>query len=992
MSSEQLPGVVQETKPRPQTRPSLVRGWSSPAWDISCRQPPAAASDDDDRESVASTARHSVSSRRGMPSLFNSYAGNFGRRSTMGPTSSVGVFSANAPVFDAELLQRWESEHARTSTQSAGSVGESSLVISSSPTKSYNIPFVEFSWLRRLRRKWKHFSLFGISSDPRPHIWGTRIKTDGRASKKSVDAIQRIVRDHESDGEMSLMLRDTRIKFSYFDLFETDRGTENTHMIRCFSRGANYLELVKIALAIEALGIAVLLICFWQVDPSKLFPPYELCLVDFIFDIFYLLCIVLELRTTILDHERGVEICNPRTILWRYFSSPFFWCEVMSLLVPAFLIRRLRELGLADGVVRPLVLVRVLRGWGVFHKPTKHRFIPNQLFIFSRLLGACLLFGHVLACVWYWFVFELLGTRTAGDLHLAPNSVGPANLVDYYGYSFNEGIYLLLAIDRQGKSTAEHLFLAFVLPFAALFHAYIFGEIFLVIQRMSALESRNQEHTLAVNEAMKVLGLSPALQLRIISYFTYERLHRNAHAFEELFRLLSPQLRFELHLYLYTDLIANTGLFRKSKPRIIREMVTLLNDIIFLPGDYVVRFGEHGDSMYFIISGKCAVLASDNETILSILERGSYFGEIALLTGVRRTAFVRSDVFCVLAQLTKSAFEPIIREFPEEIDILVGEIINVAEREKVREEAFRYYGIRGGGGTTRASMASAWAVTSSQSATDKRYSVPASAVDALHGEGRLRVPSTMFRRGSNLSNLTFNVQTSLSEAQQDPPSANDPTPNAGDIIVLSSPSPTKPPQVVVASETVEEFQPGDSDPMRRASDIGTRISDGGGRSSVQSSATLTEDVFQEKALPTEPARRSSSVRAWATLPGRALMSRLSMTKRMSLGSIGKSASISKNSEYSSVVPSQEAVVMDNKVVEEMRALRQQLTELMSRVVEIPSFLQDHQVHFAQAMAGAKESVVEDLWDRFGNMPIDIHELTLAFHDVVRMELGEDMNA
>ena len=39
----------------------------------------------------------------------------------------------------------------------------------------------------------------------------------------------------------------------------------------------------------------------------------------------------------------------------------------------------------------------------------------------------------------------------------------------------------------------------------------------------------------AVNQAMRSLGLAPDLQLRIITYFTYERLHRSHIGFNALF-------------------------------------------------------------------------------------------------------------------------------------------------------------------------------------------------------------------------------------------------------------------------------------------------------------------------------------------------------------------------------------------------------------------------------------------------------------------------
>ena len=63
-------------------------------------------------------------------------------------------------------------------------------------------------------------------------------------------------------------------------------------------------------------------------------------------------------------------------------------------------------------------------------------------------------------------------------------------------------------------------------PIGAIAHAYIFGQIILIVQRNNAIDTQNEEHTMHLKKAMRTLGLCPDLQLRILSYFTYERLHR----------------------------------------------------------------------------------------------------------------------------------------------------------------------------------------------------------------------------------------------------------------------------------------------------------------------------------------------------------------------------------------------------------------------------------------------------------------------------------
>jgi len=74
--------------------------------------------------------------------------------------------------------------------------------------------------------------------------------------------------------------------------------------------------------------------------------------------------------------------------------------------------------------------------------------------------------------------------------------------------------------------------------------------------------------------------------------------------------------------------------------------------------------------MYFIFKGSCSVL-TDNFTLLKRMEKGEHFGEVSLLTGQRRTAYVRSNSFSVLASLGKSNFDKIMREYPKQLELIM---------------------------------------------------------------------------------------------------------------------------------------------------------------------------------------------------------------------------------------------------------------------------------------------------------------------------------
>ncbi len=79
------------------------------------------------------------------------------------------------------------------------------------------------------------------------------------------------------------------------------------------------------------------------------------------------------------------------------------------------------------------------------------------------------------------------------------------------------------------------------------------------------------------------------------------------------------------------------------------------------PGERVIRRGDRGDGMYFLSAGAVEVKVADR-TIR--LEPGTYFGEMALLTGERRTADVIAVDFCKFLVLERRDFNQFMARHP----------------------------------------------------------------------------------------------------------------------------------------------------------------------------------------------------------------------------------------------------------------------------------------------------------------------------------------
>ena len=75
----------------------------------------------------------------------------------------------------------------------------------------------------------------------------------------------------------------------------------------------------------------------------------------------------------------------------------------------------------------------------------------------------------------------------------------------------------------------------------------------------------------------------------------------------------------------------------------------------YLKGDYIIKEGDQGENFYFIESGSCRVL-KEGQGEVARLQKGDYFGEVALLNETVRQATVQAVDNVIVATLDKSGF------------------------------------------------------------------------------------------------------------------------------------------------------------------------------------------------------------------------------------------------------------------------------------------------------------------------------------------------
>jgi small-conductance mechanosensitive channel/CRP-like cAMP-binding protein len=135
----------------------------------------------------------------------------------------------------------------------------------------------------------------------------------------------------------------------------------------------------------------------------------------------------------------------------------------------------------------------------------------------------------------------------------------------------------------------------------------------------------------------------------------------------------------------------------------------------FAAGEMIVREGDRGSSMFIVESGRLGVSAHGSvgqSQRLAVLDPGSAFGEISLLTGEPRTATVRALTEATLLEIDKTTLSPILRENPsicgmleltmqerkkraaDVLEAARGETERTEDRTPLRQRIARFFGVK----------------------------------------------------------------------------------------------------------------------------------------------------------------------------------------------------------------------------------------------------------------------------------------------------------
>lgn len=404
--------------------------------------------------------------------------------------------------------------------------------------------------------------------------------------------------------------------------------------------------------------------------------------------------LILNCRLAVLIEGR--KTMSVRDILSYYYNNML--AEDLIAISPFNLIlwaSQVKDPIILVSIVRLLRLISLTRVMSLIEKiELRYREYSHY---FTSLGAVLLMVGlwHWCGCFWYfvnnfiedeseitWIDYWALDETSVWEQYLY-TMYFIMNLVSTVGYG-----------DMFGMTDTERAVICLIISIGDGLFAFAFG---LMSALAAGSESELQQYLERVKAAIGYLSGSSvpkSLMTRLEQYYAYQwaiTQKLGLLSMDKLYEFLPVNMVDHIIFEVNKNLIRSLTMIAASENEALMEQIAVcLNPEIFLPLDYLiykVRLMQNdiGQEMYFLIEGSVNIISPDNKRILKTLEKGDYFGELALLNETKRICSIIANTFCFVYVLQKADFDRILISFPE-----IREVINKQSQLRFEETNLRH--------------------------------------------------------------------------------------------------------------------------------------------------------------------------------------------------------------------------------------------------------------------------------------------------------------
>jgi competence protein ComGF len=397
---------------------------------------------------------------------------------------------------------------------------------------------------------------------------------------------------------------------------------------------------------------------------------------DICTDFLFFLDIIINFRTSYVHFKTGLEIYDAKSIARNYFFSSRFWIDLLAS-IPLERIyilinsnsntSTLQLLGLLK-LVRLLRLGRVIR-YMKFKTGLKIGIRIVQLLFFLLLIV------HWIGWIWFLLIKEKDSWMPPKDLDAQQTDFYEEGMITQYTIVFYYAILTMVGNELAPRNNIQTVFATFVVISGALLSAFIFGNIAALMATMNRRTNYFDQILDLSSLTMKSIRLPLEMQNDVYSYLlTIQDTPYLQQDIERFFSILSDPLKKQINAQLYLPMLKKITLLKHADSTEYAFFLSHLNLWLFLPNELIIREDMHGDQMYFISNGSVewfiTHINGEKKEIqrLRILKQNEYFGEVALVTWLKRSASVKAIDFVYCMKLERKDYNILEENFPHLVD------------------------------------------------------------------------------------------------------------------------------------------------------------------------------------------------------------------------------------------------------------------------------------------------------------------------------------
>lgn len=348
---------------------------------------------------------------------------------------------------------------------------------------------------------------------------------------------------------------------------------------------------------------------------------------------------------------RGKLVFDRKAIAKKYIAS-WFLIDLLAA-VPLYTVSKfftVVRLGKIVGIIRLNRLLKLLR----ISKSLKRLGGPGinpAIFRLILLVFWILMAAHTIACGWI---------MMTGN----PDGLTPFDLYIRAFYWTTTTLTTIGYGDILPVNTNQIIYVIIIEFIGAGMYGLIIGNIANLIANIDVAKAQHREKMEKLNTFLRYRDIPQDLSRKINSYFEYLWQTRRGYNESSVLAELPSSLKTWVSLFLNKDIIEKVPIFEGASDEFIKETIMNLVPVVYTPGDYIVTAGEVGYDMFFISKGSVDVVSADGTTVYATLSDGHFFGEIALLLSMPRTASIVAKGYCDLYSLDKDTFDMILARYP----------------------------------------------------------------------------------------------------------------------------------------------------------------------------------------------------------------------------------------------------------------------------------------------------------------------------------------